>query len=99
MSRLTITMNRKEFFNNRVPSYQKDPVLFAREVTKFNPDDWQVNVMRDVACSPRVSVRSGHGVGKTALEANIVLWFLSCFKFPKVICTAPTLQQLHDNTS
>ncbi len=96
MSRLTITMNRKEFFNNRVPSYQKDPVLFAREVTKFNPDDWQVRVMQDIACSPRVSVRSGHGVGKTALEANIVLWFLSCFKFPKVICTAPTLQQLHD---
>ena len=89
-------MNRADFFKKRVPLYQKQPVLFFNEVTHFYPDEWQTNVANDIASSPRVSVRSGHGVGKTALEANIVLWFISCFKFPKIICTAPTLQQLHD---
>lgn len=89
-------VNRKEFFRQRVPIYQKNPVLFAKEVCHFNPDPWQEAVMMDVATSPRVSVRSGHGVGKTGTESIIVLWFLSCFKYPKVICTAPTLQQLHD---
>lgn len=50
----------------------------------------------DIAEGPRVSVRSGQGVGKTGLEAATALWFLSCFPYPKVICTAPTRQQLHD---
>jgi hypothetical protein len=53
-------------------------------------------VLLDIANGPRVSVRSGQGVGKTGLEAVVALWFLSCFPFPKVICTAPTRQQLHD---
>lgn len=80
----------------KIPIYQKNPVLFAQEVCKFQPDPWQRDVMMDIANSPRVSVRSGHGVGKTGTEAVTVLWFLTCFKYPKVICTAPTLQQLHD---
>lgn len=88
--------DRKAAFAKRIPVYQKNPVLFAEEVCKFHPDPWQRDVMMDIANHPRVSVRSGHGVGKTGTEAVIVLWFLSCFKFPKVICTAPTLQQLHD---
>ena len=52
--------------------------------------------MMDIASSTRVSVRSGHGVGKTGVEAVVLLWFLSCFRFPKVIATAPTRQQLND---
>lgn len=85
-----------EVFKQRVPAYQKDPVLFAREVCKFEPDEWQEKVLRDIAENPRVSVRSGHGVGKTGLESIVVLWFLTCFRYPKIICTAPTLQQLRD---
>lgn len=63
---------------------------------KFYPDDWQASTLMDLANNPRVSVRSGQGVGKTGLEAATALWFLSCFPYPKVICTAPTRQQLHD---
>lgn len=88
--------SRKAVFQRKIPIYQKNPVLFAQEVCKFTPDPWQRAVMMDIASSPRVSVRSGHGVGKTGTEAVTVLWFLTCFKYPKVICTAPTLQQLHD---
>lgn len=83
-------------FMNRIPLYQKDPVLFANEVLGFKPDEWQRNVLIDIAEYPRVSVRSGHGVGKTGTEAVVLLWFLSCFRFPKVIATAPTRQQLND---
>jgi len=35
-------------------------------------------------------------VGKTAFEANVVLWFLVCFSYPRIVCTAPTRQQLND---
>jgi len=62
----------------------------------FIPDAWQEKVLMDIATDPRVSVRSGQGVGKTGVEAVVALWFLTCFPYPKVICTAPTRQQLHD---
>lgn len=87
---------RKSILQQRVPLYQKNPVLFAKEACKFTPDIWQTNVLNDIANYPRVTVRSGQGVGKTGVEAIVVLWFLSCFKYAKVIATAPTKQQLHD---
>lgn len=76
--------------------YWDDPVAFAEDMMGFEPDDWQRDVMMDVAQFPRTSVRSGQGVGKTGLEAALVIWFLCCRPNPKVICTAPTKQQLHD---
>lgn len=91
-----MAITRKEFFQKKIAEYQKNPVLFAEEVCNFHPDPWQRDVLMDLAAYPRVSVRSGHGVGKTGTEAVTVLWFLCCFKFPKVICTAPTMQQLND---
>ena len=49
--------------------YRSDPVAFARDITHFDPDENQAAVMMDIARSNRVTVRSGQGVGKTALEA------------------------------
>lgn len=45
---------------------------------------------------PVLTVRFGQGVGKTGVEACAALWFLSCFPFPKVVCTARMRQQLHN---
>ncbi|WP_445670618.1 DEAD/DEAH box helicase family protein [Paenibacillus sp. FSL M7-0547] len=87
---------RLNAFKKRIPEYRKNPVLFCKEMLNFTPDEWQAEVLMDIASDPRVSVRSGQGVGKTGVEAAIALWFLSCFPFPKVVCTAPTRQQLHD---
>ena len=89
-------IKRRKFFAERLPRYQKNPVLFATEVCSFIPDPWQEDVMMDIAKSTKVSVRSGHGVGKTSVEGVILLWFLSCFRNARVIATAPTRQQLND---
>lgn len=89
-------MNRIAFFRERQKLYQKNPVLFFREVLTFKPDPWQEHVAMDIAEHPRVSVRSGQGVGKTSLESVLLLWFLCCFPFTRVVATAPTRQQLHD---
>jgi len=88
--------NRKAFFYRRIPLYRKDPVLFAREVLRFEPDDWQQKALMDLATNPKVSIKSGQGVGKTGIEAVALLWFLTCFPYPRVVATAPTKQQLHD---
>lgn len=89
-------MNRRDFITERIKLYRKNPVLFANEVVCFVPDEWQSGVLMDVATAPKVSVRSGQGVGKTSIEAVIALWFLSCFPMSRVVATAPTARQLND---
>lgn len=88
--------NRKQFFNKRITVYRKDPVLFANEILKFQPDKWQCDALIDLASNPKVSIKSGQGVGKTGIEAVALLWFITCFPFPRIVATAPTKQQLHD---
>lgn len=81
---------------NLIDVYWDDPVAFVQDILQVNPDEWQSETLTALATKPKVSVRSGQGVGKTALEAWSVIWFLCCRPNPKVICTAPTRQQLHD---
>lgn len=85
-----------EFLDESIPLWQKDPVMFCREVLNFYPDEWQEKVLMDIAAHPKVSVKSGQGVGKTGLEAAVLLWFLTCYPGSRIVATAPTRQQLHD---
>lgn len=87
---------RQSFFRRRIPEYRKNPVLFAREVLLFEPDDWQREALMDLAKNSKVAIKSGQGVGKTCMEAVALLWFLTCFPYPRIVATAPTKQQLHD---
>ncbi|MGX5537642.1 DEAD/DEAH box helicase family protein [Bacillus wiedmannii] len=81
-------------FMEIIDVYWDDPVAFAEDMLGFYPDEWQKKVLMDLAQNPKVTVRSGQGVGKTGLESVTVLWFLCCRPNPKVICTAPTKEQL-----
>ena len=74
--------------------YINDPVPFVVNVLDARPDKWQEEALRGLATNARVAIRSGHGVGKTALEAWTCLWFLFTRPYPKIPCTAPTQQQL-----
>lgn len=76
--------------------YYDKPVAFCTDILHLDPDEWQEKVLNDLSDFPRVSVRSGQGVGKTALEAGAILWFLTCRPYAKVIATAPTMKQLYD---
>lgn len=89
-------ISKREFFLRQIPRYRKDPVLFFREVLEFEPDDWQAEAASRLADHPRVTIRSGQGVGKTGFEAATLLWFLTCFPYPRVVATAPTRQQVND---
>ena len=73
-----------------------DPILFVREVLNAEPDAWQAEALTALAKKNRVAIRSGHGVGKSCLEAWAVCWFLFTRPFCKVPCTAPTIRQLYD---
>jgi phage terminase large subunit len=72
------------------------PALFAKEVFGANPTNQQLEGGRELVLKKRVSIRSGHGTGKSTFEAWCVIWFLACYFPCKVPCTAPTSHQLED---
>ena len=85
-----------EYLDKNLPVWRKEPLVFFRQVLGFEPDDWQAAAAMDLSAQSRVAIKSGQGVGKTAFEAAAFLWFLTCFYNARIICTAPTRQQLHD---
>lgn len=69
------------------------------------PEQWQAAVLtmiRDGIVSPQeavqIAVRSGHGVGKSALVAWIILWAISTFPDTRGVVTANTETQLKTKT-
>lgn len=47
-------------------------------------------------CSARISIVSGHGIGKSALLALLILWFLFVHPASQVACTSPGKEQMYD---
>lgn len=76
--------------------YAEHPVEFTEDVILAKPDPEQAAILRSVAENRMTTVRSGHGVGKSAVEAWAVIWFICTHPFPKIPCTAPTQHQLFD---
>lgn len=72
------------------------PALFAKEALGATPTDQQWEASKAIVERRRVSIRSGHGTGKSAFMAWCVLWFLTCYYPCKIPCTAPTAHQLND---
>ncbi len=74
-----------------------DALLFVRRIIGVEPTDQQAEILRAVSApGARVSARSGHGTGKTATLAWLVLWFVGLRTNCRVPCTAPTGHQLSD---
>ena len=75
---------------------------------KPGPDVWQTEVLATVRDrlaegaeerdALRLAVASGHGIGKTALVAWLILWFMSTRPNPQLVVTANTLGQLSGKT-
>lgn len=73
------------------------PGLFVREILGAVPENYQEDLLQAVGGGKRkISVRSGHGTGKTTSLSWSMIWFL-LFRYPcKVVVTAPTSAQLYD---
>ena len=80
--------------------YRHDPEVFFHEVLGWTPWAKQTDIARALAAAlrgqgpRRVAVRSGNGVGKTALAARLMLWALCCYESSVVVTTAPTQRQV-----
>lgn len=76
--------------------YMDHPVEWGEDILNVKYDAWQAEVLQALSSRRFVAVRSGHGVGKSFTMANAILWFLLTHPFCKVICTAPSKEQLFD---
>ena len=80
-----------------IDQYKSDPVAFAQDCLQLDPLEWQASVMVAVSKGERrLSVRSGHGVGKSTCAAGLMLWYLLTKHPCKITVTAPTASQLYD---
>lgn len=84
-------------FHAFVDRYYNEPVLFVREVLGQEPDEWQIEFLIAIASGKRkISVRSGHGVGKSTAASWAAIWYVCTRYTCKVVITAPTSNQLYD---
>jgi len=84
-------------FATAMARYCRAPIAFVREVLHAQPDPWQVSALRALGRGhTRVSIRSGHGTGKSAYAAWASLWFANTRIPFKCVITAPTAPQLFD---
>lgn len=95
---MTAKQSTENPFIKLMRRYHSDPVAFAREVIGIEPDEWQVELLDAVAAPKvrRISVRSGHGVGKSTGVAMAAIWHVLMRVPSKTVVTAPTSAQLFD---
>lgn len=97
-----IAAKQREFAEALLEGYRNKPVEFVEDFLLaghpgFKLDDWQKDLLKAIARGERrISVRAGHGVGKTACLAWAAIWFMLTRYPQKTVLTAPTASQLFD---
>ena len=84
---------------SKLKEWKESPLQFVKECLKVTPTRQQLEILAgesSIAKNKRSSIRSGHGPGKSAVAAWLILWFMVTRPFAKVVCTAPTNRQLTD---
>jgi len=80
-----------------IERYENDPIGFVENVLEAKPLPWQKDFLQAIARKERrISVRAGHGVGKSTACSWALIWHMTT-RFPqKSVVTAPTSAQLFD---
>lgn len=80
-----------------IERYERDPVGFVENVLEAKPLPWQKDFLQAIARGERrISVRAGHGVGKSTACSWALIWHMTTRYPQKSVVTAPTSAQLFD---
>lgn len=74
--------------------YYNEPVQFVIDIIGVKPTTQQEEVLKAIVHNKQISIKSGHGTGKTTVSSWICLWFIFTRQFSKIAVTAPTQKQL-----
>ena len=90
-------LDPKARLTGKIKEWRVNIPLFAHDVLRMELDEQQASILQClVKDDARVSVKSGHGTGKTTSFMVAIYWFLLTRKRCKIGCTAPTSAQLKD---
>lgn len=87
----------------KLKDWKRDPVQMAVNEFGFTPDQWQADALRAFPQQnpSRLCLQAAVGVGKSSVEALLVLNFLSCYSdgidFPNGACVSITGPNLKSN--
>lgn len=85
-----------QFVLGKLKEWKASALLFSTECLGVTPSSQQAELLVAAPKNKRITVRSGHGSGKSASSAWIILWFMCTRPYAKIVCTAPTNRQLAD---
>jgi len=74
--------------------YYNDPVQFSIDILGCVPDEQQAEVLMSIISNPKLSIRSGRGVGKSYISAILMLWFIHTRQNAQIYLTAPSQSML-----
>lgn len=75
--------------------WQLDPARFFVDVLGVESlEDYQRDILSAISAHDRIAISACHDVGKSWSLARVVLWYVACFPYCKVITTAPTYNQV-----
>ena len=98
---------------NDIAGFEHDPYGFVMYAFPWGEgaladqviEDWQADILKDIGAglltvneAIQIAVASGHGIGKSALVAWIILWALSTKENTRGVVTANTATQLTTKT-
>lgn len=90
-------IQQQQILQTIIEAYSGDPVGFVKDVLRAEPDEWQERFLSAVGRGERrISIRAGHGVGKSTGCAWASIWHMVCRYPQKTVLTAPTAGQLFD---
>jgi hypothetical protein len=77
--------------------WRASPLLYVQQRFGIEPT-WQQAEILEAIKRPgaKVTVRSGHGIGKSSSAAWVLSWFIETHDYARVPCTAPSSHQLRD---
>lgn len=75
--------------------FQSNPELFFEKILGIDSlEEYQRRILKAIVDGDRVAISACHDVGKSWTLARVVLWYVTCFPYSKVITTAPTFNQV-----
>jgi len=80
--------NKETGSNYFITNQQKEGLIAVQELVHSKRKGERQDILG-------VSIMAGRGVGKDAIAAWIIIWFMFCFPFPKIPCISVSADQLN----
>jgi hypothetical protein len=83
-----------EFIRFVAETYKDDLTGYRQDILGRKPNPATVEIEKSIVANKRTAAGTGHGIGKTALGADAIHWFISTRPHPAIVATANTEAQL-----